>query len=86
LRAEHLHPRVARDDHGTPAGLSGTSLGRHIVFVPEGEEARARAVLDEPVREEPLGNPVLRLILVAGLITALLFATPLVAQVCYGPL
>jgi hypothetical protein len=86
LRAENPHPRVARDDHGPPAGPAGTSFGRHIVFVPEDEEARARAVLREPVRDEPEDNPVLRLVLIVGLITPLLFATPFAAQVCSGSL
>jgi hypothetical protein len=84
LRAHHLHPRVARDDAmlGVAGGLS---VGRFVVLVPESEAARARAVLDEPVREEPEDNPVLRLAVIVAIVVGLLLATPFVSQVCYGP-
>ena len=41
--------------------------------------------LEEPVREEPEDNPVLRLVVIVAVIAGLLLATPFVAQVCYGP-
>jgi hypothetical protein len=84
LRADRLHPRVVRDDAmlGVAGGLS---VGRFVVLVPEREAARARVVLREPVRDQPEGNPVLRLFVIVAIITGLLLATPFVAQVCYGP-
>jgi hypothetical protein len=85
LRAYELHPRVARDD--AMLGVAGSlSVGRFVIFVPEREAARARAVLSEPLREEPPDNPVLRLVIIVALIVGLLLATPFVAQVCSGPL
>jgi hypothetical protein len=84
LRANDLHPRVARDDAmlGVAGGLS---IGRFVVLVPDREAARARIVLKEPVRDEPEDNPVLRLVVIVAIITGLLLATPFVAQVCNGP-
>ena len=61
-----------------------TTAGRWLVFVPGREERAAREVLDEPAAEAPEDNPVLRLVVIVGLITALLLATPFVAQACYG--
>ena len=84
LRADHLHPRVARDDAmlGVAGGLS---VGRFVVLVPTAEAARARVVLREPVRDEPENNPVLRLVVIVAIVTGLLFATPFVGQVCSSP-
>lgn len=85
LRAHNLHPRVVRDD--AMLGVTGgMSVGRFAVLVPEREAARARAVLNEPIREEPADNPVLRLVVIVAIITGLLLATPFVAQVCSGRL
>lgn len=84
LRAHDLHPRLIRDD--AMLGVAGgMSVGRFAVLVPEGEAARARAVLREPVREEPEDNPVLRLVIIVAIITGLLLATAFVGQVCIGP-
>lgn len=83
LRAYDLHPRVARDD--AMLGVTGgMSVGRFVVLVPEREAARARAVLSEPVREEPEGNPVLRMVIIVAIITGLLLTTPFVAGMCSG--
>ena len=83
LRAEHLRPRVARDD--AMLGVAGAlSVGRFVVLVPEDEATRARAVLHESAGEQPHDNPVVRLIVVVALITALLLATPFVARACFG--
>lgn len=82
LRAHDLHPRVARDD-AMPGVAGGVSVGRYVVFVPESEAALARNVLREPTREEPVDNPVLRMVVIVALITGLLLATPFIAQVCY---
>jgi hypothetical protein len=84
LRAYQLHPRVARDDAllGVAGGLS---VGRFVIYVPAGEAARARAVLNEPVPTEREDNPILRLVIIVAVIAGLLLATPFVAQVCYGP-
>jgi hypothetical protein len=84
LRGDSLHPRVVRDD--AMLGIFGvSSVGRFAVLVPEGEAARARAILREPVREEPEDNSILRLVIVVAVIAGLLLATPFVAQACYGP-
>ena len=87
LRAERLHPRIAPDITSSRFGAGGvTTAGRWLVYVPELEEQQAREILDEPVREEPEDNPVLRLVIIVALIVGLLLATPFVAQACYGPL
>jgi hypothetical protein len=84
LRAHNLHPRLIRDD--AMLGVTGgMSVGRFAVLVPEGEAARARAVLNEPVREEREDNPILRLVIIVAIITGLLLTTPFVAQACTGP-
>jgi hypothetical protein len=84
LRAYDLHPRVIRDD--AMLGVTGgMSVGRFAILVPEREAARARDILDEPIREEPEDNPVIRLVIIVAIITGLLLATPFVAQVCSGP-
>jgi hypothetical protein len=83
LRAQNLHPRLARDD--AMVGVArGISVGRFVVLVPEGEAARARDILDEPAPDESEDNPVLRMIVIVALIVGLLLATPFVAQACYG--
>jgi hypothetical protein len=84
LRAERLHPRIAPDQTGLrfPGG-SPTSGGRWLVYVPDHEEGQAREILDEPVPDEPQDNPILRMVVIAALITGLLLATPFVAEVCY---
>lgn len=84
LRAYNLHPRMVRDDPmlSTAGGLSG---GRFVVFVPEREAARARAVLREPIQKEREDNPVLRLVVIVAVIAGLLLTTPFVAGVCVGP-
>ena len=85
LRAERLHPRIAPDITASRFGAQGvTTAGRWLVYVPEREERAARDILDEPASEQPEDNPVLRLVVIIGLITALLLATPFVAQACYG--
>jgi len=85
LRADDLHPRVARDD--AMLGVAGSlSVGRFVILVPSREAARARAVLSEPVHAEPKDNPILRLVVIVALITGLLLATPFVAQACSPPL
>ena len=86
LRAAGLHPRIVLDS--SIGGLTGitTSVGRRVVFVPAEERRRAQEILEEPVREEPEDNPVLRLVIIVALIVGLLLATPFVAQVCSGPL
>jgi hypothetical protein len=82
LRAQNLHPRLARDD--AMLGVAGgISVGRFVVLVPEGEAERAGEVLDEPAREEPEDNPVLRMIVIVAIIVGLLLATPFVTQACY---
>lgn len=84
LRAFNLHPRVIRDD--AMLGVTGgMSVGRFAILVPEREAARAREILDEPVREEREDNPVIRLVIIVAIITGLLLATPFVAGVCSGP-
>jgi hypothetical protein len=51
LRANRLHPRVARDDADAMLGIAGgLSVGRFVVFVPESENAAAREILREPHR------------------------------------
>ncbi len=86
LRAAGLHPRIVLDSSiGGVTGIT-TSVGRRVVFVPAEERRRAQEILEEPVREEPEDNPVLRLVIIVALIVGLLLATPFVAQVCYGPL
>jgi hypothetical protein len=49
LRANHLHPRVARDD-ADPLIARGSAIGRFVVLVPEGEDDDAREILREPKR------------------------------------
>ena len=85
LRDHELHPRLVRDD--AMLGVAGgMSVGRFAVLVPEREAARAREILNEPLREEPEDNPVLRLVIIVAIITGLLLATAFVGQVCIGPL
>ena len=85
LRAAGLRPRIALDSSlGAVTGIT-TSVGRRVVYVPAEERRRAQEILEEPVREEPEDNPVLRLVVIVALIAGLLLATPFVAQVCYGP-
>ena len=87
LRAEHLHPRIAPDP---ASGLlllargATTSAGRWLVYVPEHEEAQSREILHEPATDERVDNPILRMVTIVVLISALLLATPFVAQACYG--
>jgi hypothetical protein len=81
LRAARLHPRVALDS--TLGGGLTSNIGRRVIFVPAGEEERAREVLEEQPLEEPEDNPVLRMVIIVALIVGLLLATPFVAQVCY---
>ncbi len=84
LRAAGLHPRIALDTaFGLAAGLTSNS-GRRVIFVPATEEDEAREVLQEPRREEPKDNPVLRMVVIVALIVGLLLATPFVAQACSG--
>jgi hypothetical protein len=84
LRAYNLHPRVIRDD--AMLGVTGgMSVGRFAILVPEREAARARDVLDEPIREEPEDNPVVRLVIIVAIIAGLLVGTPFVAGMCSGP-
>ena len=66
-------------------GLPGitTSVGRRVVYVPAEERRRAQEILEEPVREEPEDNPILRMIVIVAIIVGLLLATPFVAQACY---
>jgi len=85
LRAAKLHPRIARDDVNPWVSSGGANIGRHVVYVPEAEEQRAREALEEPRLEEPEDNPILRLVVIVALITGLLLATPFVAQVCARP-
>jgi hypothetical protein len=83
LRAHNLHPRLIRDD--AMLGVSGgMSVGRFAVLVPEGEAARARAVLHEPVPEDREDNPILRMVIIVAIITGLLVGTPFVAGMCTG--
>lgn len=83
LRANGLRPRVARDDADAMLGAAGgISVGRWIVFVPEGQAGKAREVLQTPEVREPPDQPALRLFLIAGTITALLFGAGLVARSC----
>ena len=85
LRAAGLHPRIALDSSlGAVTGIT-TGVGRRVVYVPAAERRRAQEILEEPVREEPEDNPVLRLVVIVALIAGLLLATPFVAQGCYGP-
>ena len=85
LRAEHLHPRIAPDPaSGILARGAATSAGRWLVYVPEHEEAQSREILDEPAMVEREDNPILRMVTIVVLISALLLATPFVAQACYG--
>ena len=84
LRAEHLHPRIAPDITSSRFGAGGvTTAGRWLVYVPELEQQQAREILEEPEREEPEDNPVLRMIVIVAIIAGLLLATPFVGQVCY---
>ena len=84
LRAERLHPRIAPDQSGFrfPGG-SPTTAGRWLVYVPDFEEKQAREILEEPAPDVREDNPILRMVVIAALITGLLFATPFVAQACY---
>ena len=83
LRAAGLHPRIALDTtFGLASGLTSNS-GRRVIYVPAREERDARDVLQEPAYEEPLDNPILRMMVIVAIIVGLLFATPFVAQVCY---
>jgi len=85
LRAEHLHPRIAPDPaSGILARGAATSAGRWLVYVPEHEEAQSREIPDEPAMVEREDNPILRMVTIVVLISALLLATPFVAQACYG--
>ena len=85
LRAEHLHPRIAPDPaSGILARGAATSAGRWLVYVPEHEEAQSREIVDEPAMVEREDNPILRMVTIVVLISALLLATPFVAQACYG--
>ena len=85
LRAEHLHPRIAPDPaSGILARGAATSAGRWLVYVPEHEEAQSREILDEPAMVEREDNPILRMVTIVVLISALLLVTPFVAQACYG--
>ncbi len=63
---------------------AATSAGRWLVYVPEHEEAQSREILDEPAMVEREDNPILRMVTIVVLISALLLATPFVAQACYG--
>lgn len=86
LRANGLRPRVARDDADAMLGVAGgISVGRWIVFVREGEARRAREVLQTPEVREPPDQPAVRLFVIAGMITALLFGAGLVARACLAP-
>ena len=85
LRAEHLHPRIAPDPaSGILARGAATSAGRWLVYVPEHEEAQSREILHEPATDERVDNPILRMVTIVVLISALLLAAPFVAQACYG--
>jgi hypothetical protein len=49
LRANRLHPRVARDDADAMLGIAGgLSVGRFVVLVPESEARSAREILGPP--------------------------------------
>jgi hypothetical protein len=82
LRAAGLHPRIVLDN--SIGGVTGITpnIGRRVVYVPAVERRRAQEILEEPVREEPEDNPVLRMVVIVALITGLLLATPFVAQAC----
>jgi len=83
LRAAGLHPRVAFDETGLSVGIAGVgSLGRRTIFVPERELARARRVLGEPVSAEREDQPLLRFVIIAGLVTGLTFFTAFLASRC----
>jgi hypothetical protein len=83
LRVAGLHPRVALDDAGPLLGVVGiSSLGRRIVLVPQDEVGRARRVLREPTREEREDQPLLRFVIIAGLITGLTLIAALLAGSC----
>jgi hypothetical protein len=83
LRAERLHPRIAPDITSSRFGAGGvTTAGRWLVYVPKLEERQAREILEEPVREELEGNPIVRMVVIVALIAGLLLATPFVAQAC----
>jgi len=86
LRAEHLHPRIAPDPASEILARGAmTSVGRWLVYVPEHEEAQSREILDEPAADAREDNPILRMVTIVVLVSALLLATALVAQACYGP-
>jgi hypothetical protein len=52
LRANRLHPRVARDDADAMLGVAGgLSVGRFVVIVPEGENEAAHEILRQPKRQ-----------------------------------
>jgi hypothetical protein len=76
LRANRLHPRVARDDaDGMLGGAGSGSFGRFVVLVPEHEAGTARAIMGEPVRREVEDQPLLRSALILGaIIVALIVA------------
>jgi hypothetical protein len=49
LRANRIHPRVARDDADAMLGVAGgLSVGRFVVLVPEGEAQVAFEILRPP--------------------------------------
>jgi len=49
LRANGLHPRVARDDGDAMLGVAGgISMGRFVVLVPDEEARVAREILLPP--------------------------------------
>lgn len=49
LRANRLHPRVARDDADAMLGIAGgISMGRFVVLVPDEEGGAAREILRPP--------------------------------------
>lgn len=53
LRANRLHPRVARDDSDAMLGVAGgISVGRFAVMVPDGEAGLAREILGPPEGKE----------------------------------
>jgi len=49
LRANRLHPRVARDDADAMLGIAGgISMGRFLVLVPDNEAGTASEILRPP--------------------------------------